>query len=123
MVGDSFKLFSQPLVNGNSLTILPAPDAGLAWQNNLAVDGSVKLVTATSYATNPTNISATVSGPNLTLAWPADHTGWKLQVQTNAPGAGLGTNWFDVPGATLTNQFTLPINPANASVFFRLALP
>ena len=123
VVGDSFKLFSQPLVNGNSLTILPAPDAGLAWQNNLAVDGSVKLVTATSYATNPTNISATVSGPNLTLAWPADHTGWKLQVQTNAPGAGLGTNWFDVPGATLTNQFTLPINPANASVFFRLALP
>jgi hypothetical protein len=55
----------------------------------------------------------------LTLSWPADHTGWRLQMQTNL----LGTNWVDVPGATTTNLMTLPVNPANASVFYRLVYP
>lgn len=55
-------------------------------------------------ATNPTNITYTASGANLTLSWPADHTGWRLQVQTNALNIGLGTNWFDVANTTTTNS-------------------
>jgi hypothetical protein len=57
------------------------------------------------------------------LQWPADRTGWRLQVQTNALNLGLTANWFDVPDATATNQMTLPVNPANPTVFYRLVYP
>jgi hypothetical protein len=74
-------------------------------------------------ATNSTNITFTASSGSLTLSWPSDHTGWRLQTQTNTLSVGLGTNWFDIPGATATNLMTLPVNPANASVFYRLVFP
>jgi hypothetical protein len=71
----------------------------------------------------PVNISAQLLGVNLTLTWPADHTGWTLQAQTNPPGAGLGTNWTAVAGSTTTNRMSFPIDSANGSVFFRLIYP
>jgi hypothetical protein len=71
-------------------------------------------------ATNPTNILATVVGGNLQLMWPADHTGWTLQVQTNTLNIGLSTNWTAVPNSTTTNMVTMPIVPGNSSVFYRL---
>jgi hypothetical protein len=61
-----------------------------------------------------------VTGANLVISWPADHTGWRLQSQTNALSVGLGTNWVDWIGSTGTNQMTIPLDPANGSVFFRL---
>jgi hypothetical protein len=70
-------------------------------------------------ATNPTNIFFTASGGTLTLSWPADHIGWRLQTQTNS----LGTNWFDVPGSTATNTLARPIDLNNDSVFYRLIYP
>lgn len=81
-----------------------------------AGETAVRLVSLT-----PPSLTLTPDGgTNLfTLSWPADHTGWRLQMQTNS----LGTNWFDVPGATATNLMTLPVNPANASVFYRLVYP
>ncbi len=72
-------------------------------------------------ATNPTNITYQVVANNLTLSWPADHSGWQLQVQTNSLNQGLGTNWSDVAGATLTNRMTFPINTIAGSVFYRLS--
>ncbi|HTL72672.1 MAG TPA: autotransporter-associated beta strand repeat-containing protein [bacterium] len=120
-VGNSFQLFSQPLLNGGALTITPAPGTGLAWTNKLAVDGTIAVVTGV--ATNPTNITATVSSGTLTLTWPADHTGWTLQAQTNSLSTGLGTNWIAVSGSSATNQVVIPINTANESVFFRLVSP
>jgi hypothetical protein len=59
----------------------------------------------------------------LTLAWPADHIGWQLQVQTNSIGQGLGTNWVDVAGSAITNQISIPIDPNNGNVFYRLSYP
>jgi hypothetical protein len=73
--------------------------------------------------TNPTNIMFSLSGNQLTLSWPADHTGWRLQGQTNSPGVGIKTNWSDVPGSTLVNQVTIPIGPTNGSVFYRMIYP
>ena len=71
-------------------------------------------------ADNPTNITASVSGKTLTIAWPADHIGWILQAQTN----GLSTGqWFDLPGSSDVNSVTHPIAPANAAVFYRLRQP
>jgi hypothetical protein len=40
----------------------------------------------------PTNILVQVSGGQLQLAWPQDHLGWHLQIQTNSLNAGLGAN-------------------------------
>ena len=71
-------------------------------------------------ADNPTNITASVSGKTLTIAWPADHLGWILQAKTN----GLSTGqWFDLPGSSDVNSVAHPIAPANAAVFYRLRQP
>jgi autotransporter-associated beta strand protein len=116
--GDTFTLFSKPVVNGVALTVT---GANVIWTNKLAVDGTIAVASVVS--TTPTNISFTVSGNNLTLSWPVDHTGWFLQAQTNAPGIGIRTNWAIVPGSSSVNQVVMPLNPANGSVFYRLLAP
>jgi hypothetical protein len=70
------------------------------------------------------NLSASATRGNpLQLGWPMEYAGWKLQAQTNALAAGMGTNWVDVPNSVLTNQFSLPISLTNGCVFFRLVSP
>jgi hypothetical protein len=65
-----------------------------------------------------------ISAPGqLQFSWPADHTGWQLQSQTNDLTSGLGTNWVNVASSTQTNQMTVPLNSTNDSVFFRLVRP
>ena len=115
--GDSFKLFSKPLPNGGALTIAPlAPAMGFGWVNNLAVNGTLGVVTV---ATNPVNLTASCCNGELALSWPSNHTGWRLEAQTN----GLGANWVVVSGSTLTNLFNIPVVITNGSVFFRLVYP
>ena len=70
---------------------------------------------------SPTNLIASISGRNLTLSWPADHIGWRLQAQTNPPNAGLGTHWFNVANTSGTNSYNLIIDPSAPTVFYRLA--
>ncbi len=69
---------------------------------------------------NPTNIVFGVTNKQLYLSWPADHTGWQLQVQTNRLSVGVSTNWVNVAGSTGTNQVAIPMNLTNGSVFYRL---
>jgi hypothetical protein len=71
-------------------------------------------------AINATNISASVSGKTLTIAWPTDHLGWILQAQTN--GMSMG-QWFDLPGSGNVNSVAIPIDPANPAVFYRQYQP
>ncbi len=73
--------------------------------------------------TTPTNIVTSVSGNQLMLSWPADHTGWTLQSQTNNLSTGLAATWFNVAGSSSTNGVTFTIDPANPTVFFRLVYP
>lgn len=74
------------------------------------------LVIGTGVNPVPAPIVTSVSGNQLTLSWPSDHTGWTLQSQTNA----LGGTWYDVPGSVSVNQIVLTINPTNKAVFFRM---
>jgi hypothetical protein len=113
-LNDTFQLFSTA-VSGFSQTQLPPTPSGLAWTNNLAVDGSISLVAAPAPA--PTNITFSVSGGNLTLNWPAGQ-GWQLEARTNSLTVGP---WALVPGAV--PPLTMPIDPANGSVFYRLVYP
>ena len=55
--------------------------------------------------------------------WGYNGTANAAMLQTNGPGGGIGTNWATVPGSTVTNLVVVPIDPANGSVFYRLALP
>ena len=76
-----------------------------------------------SVNTTPTNVAVSVSGNQLTLSWPDDHTGWQLQAQTNDFSVGISTNWAGVSGSSTTNQVVVPIDLANGSVFYRLVYP
>jgi autotransporter-associated beta strand protein len=78
---------------------------------------------STGVNTNPTNITTTISGNQLVLSWPADHTGWLLQAQTNTLTTGLGTNWVTIPNSNLSNSYTNTIQPANGAVFYRMFYP
>jgi hypothetical protein len=64
-----------------------------------------------------TNLTSSVSGNQIQLNWPADHTGWRLVMNTNL----ADTNWLDVSGANVTNVMT--ISPTNGSLLFRLVYP
>jgi autotransporter-associated beta strand protein len=115
--GDVFSLFNQP-VSGFAPVIFPTLLAGNVWQNNIAVDGSIRVV-----STNAVSLAVGTIANQLSLSWPSDHIGWRLQTQTNNLTTGLNTNWFDVANSTVTNQVALPINVSNGSVFFRLIYP
>jgi len=116
--GDTFRLFNKP-VSGFGSVNLPVLNAGDAWANRVAVDGTIRVV-----STNPASISMQLTGAtSLVLSWPADHNGWRLQAQTNDLSGGLGTNWTDVTGTPVTNQVIVPVAPANSAVFFRLVYP
>jgi cellulose 1,4-beta-cellobiosidase len=67
----------------------------------------------------PVTINVTNVSGQLGFAWPADHTGWQLQSQTNR----LGTNWVNVTGSVQTNQVAMPVDKANGAAFFRLVRP
>ena len=122
--GDTFPLFSAPVSGSFTVaTLPPLPGPDLYWTNKLAVNGTIAVASAATVNTTPTNITASVSGGTLTLSWPADHLGWHLQVQTNSPGAGLGTNWVILPGSDAVTSTNLPINPAAGSVFYRMVYP
>ena len=116
-LGDTFQLFNRPVANGGRLTLTPAPGAGWSWQNNLAVNGTVTVVTTPVAAVNV--LTSSVSGNQLTLAWPASYQGWILEAQTNS----LTGTWVPVAGTGLTNQIAIPIDPAQGSVFFQLVPP
>ena len=77
----------------------------------------------TPISTVPPQLSWKSIGAQLQFNWPSDHVGWRLEAQTNAPGAGLGTNWVTIPGSSATNAIPIPVNKTNGSVFFRLAYP
>lgn len=113
VLGNSFKLFSQP-VSFTSVS-LPPLDAGLAWQNNLAVNGSIQVVVPS--ATPPTLV-VTQTGNTLNFTW--TDASFHLQSQTNSLTAGLSGVWHDYPGGG-TSGVNVTVNPANPTVFFRLS--
>jgi hypothetical protein len=82
-------------------------------------------VTAPGWPTSllPTQLSLAMVSNQLQITWPADHTGWRLQSQTNSLAVGLSTNWSDVSGSAQTNQMAFSLDPAQGAVFFRLVSP
>jgi autotransporter-associated beta strand protein len=123
--GDTFHLFPTAVSGFAGVTLATTDATGnvYTWTNRIGSNGSIQVLSVTPPAPpvnpNPTNLLVSVSGSNLTLSWPASHTGWSLQAQTNSLGIGLSTNWVTL-GYETTNQVTLPVHPANPAVFYRL---
>jgi hypothetical protein len=59
----------------------------------------------------------------MTIQWPTNHLGWRLQTQTNSPTLGISTNWVTVTGSTNVTQEVVPFSPTAGSVFFRMVFP
>ena len=121
-LGDKFTLFSATSRQGVFNTLnLPTLPAGLGWSNSLAIDGSIQVVNAVNTA--PPVMTNTYNAGTLTLAWPADHLGWRLQVQTNAITTGITTNWLTWPNSTNLTSVSVQVDPTQPTVFFRLVYP
>jgi autotransporter-associated beta strand protein len=120
---DTFKIFNAGSYSGSFAEIVPVgPSAGLLWDTStLATDGTLRVITGT--VPPQTNLTAQVSGNQLSLSWPAANVGSRLQSQTNGINAGLSPIWFDVPGSTTNSQMVFPIDRTKGTVFFRLVYP
>jgi hypothetical protein len=92
----------------------------MAWTNQLAVDGTIAVISTATVATNQVPITFNVVSNSLNLSWPPDHLGWTLEAQTNVLTVGLSTNWVPVSGSTSVTNLSIPINLLNGSVFYRL---
>jgi hypothetical protein len=126
--GDGFANQSYSLFTyGRTLTwgppTLGSVPAGYTCALDTNTAGQVNLNVIRVPSLTPVTLGLQPASNQLTLSWPADHTGWRLQIQTNSHPAGLGTNWITVPNSPLTNQVPLPIDPDNGSVFLRLTYP
>ncbi len=78
-------------------------------------------VSAVPSSTAPVAASLALANSSLNLAWPMDHLGWRLESNSVSPSAT--GSWFTVPGSAATNTIFVPLNAAQANVFFRLAYP
>jgi hypothetical protein len=85
-------------------------------EGNTASEINVSSISVTGHSTPPI-IGYTFSGSTFTLNWPASCIRWL--VQSNSVGLA-STNWSTVPGSGDATNFSITINPANASVFYRL---
>ena len=115
-VGDRFKLFSQPLLNGNALTIV---SSGVTWANNLAVDGSIQVVAIGGGAppSFPPGGIGLLPGGNISLtATGAVGTAYRLWASTNVALTPITNTWTLLSNGTITiSPFT--INDLTATNF------
>ncbi len=80
-------------------------------------------VSARPVSTSSALLNLTVSANIIQLSWPQDHTGWELQMQTNPPNFGLGTNWITIAGSGASNALSMPVNADSGNAFYRLVYP
>jgi len=88
--------------------------------------GLTPLAAGNTVATNPTNITSSVSSGSINLSWPPDHLGWLLQTLTNTRSVGLKSQtnfWFDVPGSDTITSTSMTLDKTSPTVFFRLRSP
>jgi len=124
--GDRFLLFdATPYLGAFATLNLPPLGAGLAWENNLSVDGSIEVVVATQ--SQPKFSSAVRSGANLILSGTngTPNAPYAVLTATNVttPAANwqsLVTNQF---GASGQFSFTNGINANEPQRYFRLRSP
>ena len=109
-----FNLASTVLADNGVYSVVVSNSTGMLTSSN---------ATLTIPAQPTTSITPKMTNGVINLQWPSNQTGFRLLAQTNPAGMGLTTNWLPVANSNTTNQLTVPVNPTNGSVFFRLAYP
>jgi hypothetical protein len=125
--GDKFKVFSQPLNNGQAMTISPTtPGLNLAWTNNLAVDGSIGVVSTLVVSTNDFLSNLVISSGTLDPAFTTNNLNY-TQTNTYVNNPVTVTAYAADPGATLQLSFNGgafgPLTSGVASSSQTLVLP
>jgi len=88
----------------------------------LGPDASNSAIAAVySVPATPPNLAISSTGSAIQLSWPADHTGWKLQQNTNNLADPNG--WVTLSNTVATNMATIPISTSQSGGFFRLVYP
>ena len=111
--GQAFHLFSSVLDRGNFSQIEPSPGPGLVWRFD-PNRGVLSVIAA------PLLTVVSAGTRTAALSWPGH--GFHLQVLTNSFGFGGLNEWVDYPGGRIS-PVTLPIDPRQRNVFFRLVNP
>ena len=81
------------------------------------------VISARPTSSQPTNLTLTLVDGQLQITWPADHTGWVLQMSSLTLVTGVSTNWTSLTNTIATNSVTVPVILTSGGVFFRLAHP
>lgn len=123
VAGDTFTLFNQPLGNGNTLTIVPPP--GVVLTNNLAVDGTVSVLSVTPVP-QPCITSISLSGTGVVINGTNGLAGASYNVLTTTNLTLPMSNWTVLPMGTFGGSTFSITNPLNASApqsYYLLRVP
>ena len=116
--GDVFNIFNGSQVATLGHLTIVAPGFTLS-TNNMAASGSVSVSSVA--AAGSEIITASVSGGQIHLSWPAIWTGVHLQKQVDALSAGIGAaSWVTIAGSDASNTYSEALSSTGA-VFYRLA--
>jgi len=85
------------------------------------ITGPGSLLVSSGIATNPTNITFSVTGTTLNLSWPADHLGW--MVQSNSVNLAVPADWQDISNTVSGVSYSITIDASQTNVFYRLRSP
>jgi autotransporter-associated beta strand protein len=127
----TYTLFTYGTTNGTLFNATPVFDTAPSGTPSIVDTGAgqINLVVGSGVNLTPTNITTTVLGGQLIMAWPADHTGWELLVQTNNLNKGVSGNtndwsiWGATADSTTTNKVSITINATNLNEYYRLVYP
>jgi hypothetical protein len=67
-------------------------------------------------------ITNSIVGNTLQLSWPAGQ-GWRLESQTNSLSVGLSATGWGTVSEAADGGYSITIDPAKPSVFYRLVNP
>jgi len=96
------------------LPALPPSPAGLFWDvSQLGIDGTIRV------AHPRPSLAIATSNQGIDLSWGDGFGDYTLQVQTNAPGIGITTNWVTIDNPN-TNRVSFQVDTNLGSVFYRL---
>jgi len=122
-VGDRFVLFNgQALPNGGAMSVA---GGGAIWQNDLAVDGSITVLSTT--IPQPTINQPVLSGSNLVLSGTGGPAGSAYSVRSATNAATPLADWTIVGSGTFSGSgafsITNAISPGEPERFFIISIP